>query len=457
MPRNKSDFLRPLPHFSFRYCYWLLFLAAVGCTSYGEIKNTEIENIESKRGYSLREWRQNHDRGEITLILTFSGGGTRAAAMAYGVLEELRDTNYLSNGVSKRLLDEVDDISSVSGGSFTAAFYGLHGEEIFDTFENEFLRLDMDKPLTESLVDPLHWFTHKGRTERTIEYYEKALFHGATYADMMKPGRPMIIINTSDLAYGVRFSFIQEYFNFLCSDLTDFKVARAVTASSAVPILFNPVVIKNYASCGDYDSIWPEDAAEYAPQDAEFRMLYEGLKSYADKSHRKYIHFVDGGITDNMGLRAAYDMILLSGGPNSYFKNMRAESPSHVVVISVNASTHPMTEMDESNKEPSIIGAVNAMSGVQLHRYNTDTIEVMQSKLSGWAKLLSTPGHEVHAHFIQVTFQDVNEPQLKLSLNKIPTSFHLTNEQVDSLIETSRSLLRESAGFKALLNELNEQ
>jgi NTE family protein len=444
--------------FQCRVCIWLLFLTTAGCASYGEIVNTEIATVDARGGYSLREWQKNHDYGDITLILTFSGGGTRAAAMAYGVLEELRDTNFQIDGVSKRLLDEVDDISSVSGGSFAAAFYGLHGEKIFNIFEDEFLRLDMDTPLTHSLINPLHWFTSKGRTERTIEYYEKTLFHGATYADMMQPGRPLILINASDLAYGVRFSFIQEYFNFLCSNLTDFPVARAAAASSAVPILFNPVVVENYDACGDNVSAWPGDAAERARQDPEFAMLYNGLKSYENKSQRKYIHFVDGGITDNMGLRAPYDLISLAGGPHAFFKKVKDKAPHHVVLISVNASTNPVTDMDSTNKQPSIIGAVNAMSGVQLHRYNTATFELVKSQFGLWAEELSTPDHKVDVHFIQVTFEGVNQPDLKLSLNKIPTSFSLTDEQVDTLIKTSRSLLRENRDFQNLLTELkNEQ
>jgi NTE family protein len=460
-----SQLAQPKPSFCLsamcshgRVWIWLLFLTTAGCTSYGEIVNTEIATVDARRGYSLGEWRKNHDNGDITLILAFSGGGTRAAAMAYGVLEELRDTNFQVDGASKRLLDEVDYISSVSGGSFTAAFYGLHGDKIFDSFEDEFLRLDMDKSLTDSLINPLHWFTSKGRTERTIEYYEKTLFHGATFADMMLPGRPLIIINASDLAYGVRFSFVQEYFNFLCSDLTDFPVARAVAASSAVPILFNPVVIENYDACGDYVSAWPEGAAERVRQDPEFAALYNGLKSYEDKSQRKYIHFVDGGITDNMGLRASYDMVSLAGGPHAFFKKNNIKSPRRLVFISVNASTNPVTDMDGTNRQPSIVGAVNAMSGVQLHRYNTATLEQFKSRLGSWAEELSAPDHKVDVHFIQVTFEDINQPELKLSLNKIPTSFTLTDEQVDILIKTARSLLRENRDFQHLLTELdNEQ
>jgi NTE family protein len=267
----------------------------------------------------------------------------------------------------------------------------------------------------------------------------------------------LIFINASDLAYGVRFSFVQEYFNFLCSDLTDFSVARAAAASSAVPILFNPVVVKNYDACGDYVSVWPEDAAERARQDPEFAMVYNGLRSYENKSQRKYIHFVDGGITDNIGLRASYDMISLAGGAHAFFKKVKDKAPHHLVLVSVNASTNPVTDMDSTNKQPSIIGAVNAMSGVQLHRYNAATFELIESQFGLWAEELSTPDHKVDVHFIQVTFEGVNQPELKLSLNKIPTSFTLTDEQVDTLIKTSRSLLRENRDFQHLLTELNNE
>ena len=80
------------------------------------------------------------------VCLTFSGGGTRAAAFAYGVLTGLRDTP-ITEGGSRRLLDEVDLISSVSGGSFTAMAYALWGEEAFDgRFEEKFLRNEPRKP-----------------------------------------------------------------------------------------------------------------------------------------------------------------------------------------------------------------------------------------------------------------------------------------------------------------------
>jgi NTE family protein len=74
------------------------------------------------------------------LLVSFSGGGTRASALAYGVLQELRDTQVGVGGERERLLDEIDVITSVSGGSFTSAYYGLYGDRIFEDFEERFLR-----------------------------------------------------------------------------------------------------------------------------------------------------------------------------------------------------------------------------------------------------------------------------------------------------------------------------
>jgi NTE family protein len=62
----------------------------------------------------------------------------------------------------------------------------------------------------------------------------------------MKKDGPFIIINASELGHGIRFSFIQEYFSLFCSDLSNFPVSKAVAASSAVPIVFLPVVLEKY-------------------------------------------------------------------------------------------------------------------------------------------------------------------------------------------------------------------
>ncbi len=436
--------------------YFLSLLLLGGCASYGVVENAAIPKMVVDEGYSLRAFDEAQRSENLEFMLTFSGGGTRAAAMAYGVMQELQATNIVIYDQQRRLLDEVDRISSVSGGSFTAAYYGLHGEELFENFEDDFLRLNMDQHLTEGLINPVHWFSTKGRTEAAVQYYQKALFHGATFADMMQPGRPLIIINASDLAYGVRFSFIQEYFNLLCSDLASFPVARAVAASSAVPVIFNPVVLENHAGCGDNKTSWPLNAEQRSEHDAEFAILYEGLKTFGDKDQRKFIHLVDGGITDNMGLRAYYDLFEMSGGLDTYLQSVDRRRPRRIVLISVNASTKPVTEMEQSARQPSIKESISSMSDVQLHRYNASTVKLIEENLTAWAQQLSTPEAPVTPYFIRVNFDEVTPPKRLLFLNKIPTSFSLSDEQVDKLIASARNLLRENPVFQQLLSDLDK-
>ena len=433
-------------------------LLASGCASYGVIVNDTMPAPKPGQEYSVRSHANTGKSSELSLTLTFSGGGTRAAALAYGVMQELRDTNVMVNGQSARLLDEVDIISSVSGGSFTAAYYGLHGDGLFDTFEDTFLRYNIEGQLVKSVLNPFHWFGRKGRTQRSIEYYQKKIFHDATYADMLKPGRPLIIINASDLAYGVRFSFIQEYFDLLCSDLLTYPVANAVTASSAVPIVFNPVVVENYPDCSGVDTRWLDavrDRAEHL-HDVELTFLAEQLESYSDKSQRKYIHFVDGGITDNMGLRAMYDVVTASGGPEVFLDKTNIQRPDKMIVIAIDASTEPVDEMDVTNKEPSIAHSIGALSGVQLHRYNIATLELVETSFYDWADKISTPDQTVHPYFIELSFEDLKQPEVRAFFNKVPTSFSLTDEQVDRLIAAGRQLLREHPDFQQLLADLNQ-
>ncbi len=389
-------------------------------------------------------------------MLAFSGGGTRAAALSYGVLKELRDTPVPTDSGGKRLLDEVHSISSVSGGSFTSAYYGLHGDGIFKDYEDVFLRQNVEGALFRRIFNPLLWFSNTGRTEMAVNYYDKTVFKGATFADMSQQEGPMIVINTSDLGYGVRFSFVQEYFNLLCSDLSTFPVSRAVTASSAVPVVFNPVVLRNYPDCGTEVPDWLKVARARAASNPEIAMVVEGLETYYDRDQRQYAHFVDGGLTDNLGLRALYEIIMVTGGMNEYVKKYDREPPRRLVMLSVNASAEPDPEMDRTNEQPSMSTTISAMSDIQLHRYNTATIELMKRTLASWAQEMSTEDRPVEPYFILLDFDGIQDHERRSVLNQIPTSFDLSDEQVDLLIDAGGELLRTNPEYQRLLNDLGE-
>ena len=428
---------------------WLLLLMS-GCTSYGVIHNKPTATGGGADSYGIRTAAARAGADDISLILAFSGGGTRAAALAYGVLQELRDTTVVIAGRRRSVLDEVDTISSVSGGSFVSAYYGLYGDRIFEDFEHVFLRRDVQGRLIRGVLNPLHWFSSTGRTEMAVRYYEDSVFHGATFADLKRKGGPLILINASDLGYGVRFSFVQEYFNLLCSDISSFPVARAVTASSAVPVLFNPVVVENYQDCKSTKPAWLKAAEQRERENPQVAQVVEGLKTFYAKD-RRYAHFVDGGITDNLGLRAIYDLVEVAGGAQAYVRKLGQSRPRRIAIISVNASTDPEPVMDMSNRQPSVEETINAVTDVQLHRYNAATLELMDQSLTRWAHHLSTPGKPVTSYFIRVGFRDVENPEHRRFFNQIPTSFSLTGEQVDRLIAAGRGLLRDNPEFQRFL------
>src|SRR5215467_14362103 len=132
-------------------CAWLLaFAILAGCAV--RPVNEPIDSRDSNGTVRVRE------KGDPTLrlVLAFSGGGTRAAALSYGVLEELRRT-IIPGPPQRRMLDEVDVITGVSGGSFTALSYALYGERLFTEYERRFLKRDVDSALVERALDPLNW------------------------------------------------------------------------------------------------------------------------------------------------------------------------------------------------------------------------------------------------------------------------------------------------------------
>jgi NTE family protein len=427
-----------------------------GCTSYGVVQNQPLKAQQPAAVYSLASFaeRQGRRSKELSVVLAFSGGGTRAAALSYGVLLELRDTRVRIDGQDKRMLDVIGLISLVSGGSFTSAYYGLYGDHVFVDFEARFLRRDVEGALVRGLLDPLRWLSSRGRTEMAVDYYRRALFGDATFADLMQRDGPLLLINTSDLGRGVRFSFVQEYFDLLCSDLSSFPLARAVTASSAVPVLFDPVVVENFAGCGRGKPEWLILARARQPSDPNLRMVTEDDISYADHVGHRYAHFVDGGITDNLGLRALLETVEVFGGAKATLQDLKLPVPRQLVVISVNAAADTRQGIDATVRQPSIEQTLNAVTNIQRYRYNTDTLQDTQQSLVRWAAELSTPQQPVEPYFVRLSFQDVPDLPLRHFLNEIPTSLALSGEQVDRLIAVGRELLRHNPEYQRLLASL---
>ena len=392
---------------------------------------------------------------EILMALAFSGGGTRAAAFAYGVLEELRDAK-LPGTNSHTLLNEVDVISSVSGGSMTAAAYALHGERVFELLEPAFLKSNVQGLLALKTINPFNWpalwSTTYGRSELAADFYDSRIFHGATFETIRTNGSPFLVINGTDITTGTRFDFTQHSFDLIGSDVTQYPLASAVAASSAVPGVLTPVTLKNFA--GGCDGGLPEWVAPALQQDTgRMNRRATVLKSYLNSTNRPYIHLVDGGVSDNIGLQPVIDYlqsIPLSPGRRAELASSKAKK---IILIIVNAYATPDRDWDKSEGSPGSFNTVAAAANHTLDQRTLDTVDYLREALADLqARMQLPPDVKVYPVFLSFTnYRDQKQRHFFLNL---PTSFFLPATDVDKLREAGHELLRRDETYQELLRDL---
>jgi len=428
-------------------------LLASGCVTFRP-PNQPLDRVDPARGYrpTLQEGRR--DAGRVWITLAFSGGGTRAAALAYGVMEELHDTEVVIDGRRRPLLDEVDTLSGVSGGSFPAAYYGLFGD-----FEERFLRRNIQRTLVWRTLAPWNLVRvmtpYLSRSDIAARLYHEEVFDRATFADLTAARGPLVYINATDLPSGSSVRFTQDGFDVICSELDSFWVAYAVAASSAVPALLSPVTLRNHAGgCGFQVPDWYEEALRSRRSNPRGHRAAAAILRFLDAKQKRYLHLVDGGISDNLGLRPMLDRVAMVGGIQEALRLSGEEPPDHLVVLVVNAENEPDPAIDLKAAAPSLAASMNLVSGSQIRRLNFETLLLTQAQLTGFARDLSTPGHTVVPHFVEVGFDLLEDEEERRHFKRLPTSFYLEDEEIDRLREVARRLVRESPEFQALVEAL---
>jgi NTE family protein len=414
--------------------------------------NPPLAEYRPNAGYDFERLGRGDNSDELFVILAFSGGGTRAAALAFGVLEALRDTQIeWPRGRRRALLDEVDVISSISGGSFTAAYYALRGGATFEEFPERFLYRPVQSELFRQLLAPASWLKllnpSYGRSDLAAELYHREVFDGATYADLIRQNRrPFVVLNATDMTTGAQFPFIQDQFDLMCSDLAGLPVARAVAASSAFPGLLTPLSFRNYAgSCGYRHDAWVDLALkDHASRVNARRTARAEVRVSLAGPDRPWIHLTDGGVADNIGLRGPLAAIDSPNHPWSVQRMMNNGRIRKLVVIAVNAATSPKTGRDRSASVPGLVDTVTAAATVPLDNYSFETLELLRT----------TRPYQVELYPVEVAFEYIVAAEEREWFKSLPTTFELPRETIDRLRAVGRRLLAQDPEFQKLLKAL---
>jgi NTE family protein len=413
---------------------------------------------------------------DTTVGMSFSGGGTRASAFAFGVLREFGRTQVNGEGGRKStLLEQVDIVSSVSGGSVTAAYFALKGPAILQDFRQKFLSKNVEENLrTEvSLPNLLRLSNSASLNDSTglQTWLDENLFHAATYRDVFARGRPRLLINASDIYNRTPFVYNQETFSSLCSDLSSYPLSEAVAASAAVPLVFAPVVMTNYADRCQYEAPrWSQRALRNPNAPAVLKANAETVQRYRAKSDVQFVKLMDGGLTDNLGLTGILLERLSASQPYEPLTEREAVKMKRLLFVIVDAGRPPGGDWAK-NVSTGATDLIQAVADTAVDANVRNTYDTFSNQLRDWNRELiewrcRLPQDRVTAligegkpwncrdvsfHVVKVTFDQVADPVTRADLEKIPTRFNLAEKNIDLLLDSAGLILRRNSAFQRFL------
>lgn len=484
--------------------YGALFLCSAVLSACGSVPERTVELDPNGPGQRYVTNVDDADSRKDTLfIVTASGGGTRAAALTLGALRTLKGFEF--NGRGKRtLLDEVDIVSSVSGGSVTAAYFALKGAGGFKTLEDNFLRQDGIGEIIARGLNPVTFARMStdsySRLDLLVDYFEERLFGEATFADLPNR-RPYLILNAGDMSGGTVFSFTPSQFDLLCADLSAFKLSEAVAASAAFPVALAPLAIRNHSPCrlqlekakqltgspGDRDRqprwppIWIQNAVgtaiekdpngvrlgrsafSYLNLDCGTPFDADGCEPAVEADRRQWIHLLDGGIADNLGLNEP--LLLISSEDveprflNKIFGVAGEENRqiNNLVFLVVNARSAADSTLDQSGETPGIFSMLNATTGSAIDAASFGMLDRLSSIVrellllrAGKTKFLQQKVEQLKVLVVPVDFDYIEKPDCRRYFKNIATSWTLKGEKITALNDIAGALMRQSSDFETL-------
>lgn len=191
---------------------------------------------------------------------------------------------------------------------------------------------------------------------------------------------------------------------------------------------------------------------------------WRAADAYLNAAQRPYIHLVDGGLSDNLGVQRLLDRALMEGGLRQTFREVVIPPGSvhKVVLVVVNAEREPTHDIDASDTVPGMFDVAETLLFGAGARKTRETQEYLQDVIREWRKDLdanAAAGASVFAadadiHVIMVNLRDAALHSDRRQLLRVPTAFTVSDSEVTELITAGREVLRYSPDFQALVRAL---
>jgi NTE family protein len=252
-------------------------------------------------------------------------------------------------------------------------------------------------------------------------------------------------------------------------------VSRAAASSSAVPVALSPITINNYGgSCGYQQPPWLRAFADLPepprPAARALNRLHE-LQELDNGVEDPYFHLVDGGVSDNLGLRGVLDILETYEAMQDAGQPTPLDGTRSIIIFVVNSLSTPSTEWNKSETPPGSIDVLIKSAGVPIDRYSGEMVEQLRDIDARWrtlrrirgslspaedknpamAQIVNVPKADIYV--VDVSFQALQNKSERDYLNQLPTSFALPDEAVDRLRAAARSLILTSPDLQQALRE----
>jgi predicted acylesterase/phospholipase RssA len=413
---------------------------------------------------------------DMLVGLAFSGGGTRAAAFSFGVLDGVSRVTISDRGQTVSLIDRIDFVTGVSGGSVTAAYFGLKHRAALTDFRERFLLRDAEAALNTRVDVPNLMRAMSGGVNQDVPFrnwLDANLFEGATFASLLTDRRPRIWINATDIYNRTSFVFGKTAFGAICSDLASYPVAAAVAASAAVPLAFAPVVLETYPEgCKPQLPAWIIKAADNPNASPLLRSFAKGVRRYSDGSMR-YIKLLDGGLIDNFGLSGFTIARESAEAPYEPMSKDEAVKLRRILFLVVDAGRGPQGDWAGKLEGPSGVDLVTAVTDAALDANVRASYSAFEANMTAWRDSLARwrcglSGSEVarlrgsaagwNCRDIKLFIGRIAFDQLDgaraARLESVPTRFKLPADAVDDLISAGGDALSANQTFRAFRKSL---
>jgi NTE family protein len=181
------------------------------------------------------------------------------------------------------------------------------------------------------------------------------------------------------------------------------------------------------------------------------------LASYLAQENRPYIHLIDGGISDNLGIRNPWRMARDIEHWNNLIQTEQDKNAKRFVAIVVNAQTESPLTWAAIDKDPSVNTLLAAMTNAQIDVLSAETLDYIRTRLALWQQQASAAGLPIKFYIIEVSFHSPENEAERKYLNGLPTTLTLSAEDVDHLRKAAREILRNNPTYQRLLQDISRE